>query len=252
MLAFKVLPGLVALLRSRSSFFIAIILASPPSRSRLVSYGPTAVSLKHLLSVCLRRSMPDTNHHHTWTHHMSMPVVQLRSLFCFPKALLRIKNEKVVLCFHAQHENRILCRLSMPDHHTIISDGYLCQIIGSIISLYIKRIVSYTSCGYHTLLYRMYTFKSILKTRYNQSRLSRLTILGYSACSHAFRIISYGCHAISSRSYSDLILIIRGTPRELVCSISFELDNHTIIVYIILSQALCLGLSDPFINLIGF
>ena len=96
----------------------------------------------------------------------------------------------------------------------------------------------------------MYTFKSILKTRYNQSRLSRLTILGYSACSHAFRIISYGCHAISSRSYSDLILIIRGTPRELVCSISFELVHHTIIVYhtiiIIMPRSI-----RPFINLSG-
>ena len=157
MLAFKVLPGLVALLRSRAS--------SLPSfwhhfHLDLVSYGPTVVSLKHLLSVCLRSSMPATNHHHTWTHRMSMSVVQLRYLFCFPKALLCIKNEKVVLCFHAQHEDRISCWLSMPVHQNIISDGYLCQIIGSIISL-IKRIVSYTSCGYHTLLYRMYTFLSL-------------------------------------------------------------------------------------------
>lgn len=111
MLAFKVLPGLVALLRSRAS--------SLPSfwhhfHLDLVSYGPTVVSLKHLLSVCLRSSMPATNHHHTWTHRMSMSVVQLRYLFCFPKALLCIKNEKVVLCFHAQHENRISCWLSMP------------------------------------------------------------------------------------------------------------------------------------------
>jgi len=92
---------------------------------------PTIIPSQHLLLSIFREAIclpPITS---MLAHHLPRQSVQSRSLFCFPKALLRIKNcEKVVLCFHAQHENRIsfttaiyarsveyhFCRLSMPNH----------------------------------------------------------------------------------------------------------------------------------------
>ena len=149
--------------------------------------------------------------------------IQLRSLFCFSKALLHIKNcEKVVVCF--QHENRIsfmsavyawsseylFWRLSVPNRLSDITSLVWIRHIG----------IVHISVGIIPFYRRTIVHKSTLKTN--------IIIIyhGYSAFSfylgrHALHIISsiLAVTPIISLSYSDLILIIRGTPRELVCSI---------------------------------
>lgn len=101
-------------------------------------------------------NMPTTNHPSMWAHHLPHQSVQLRSLFCFSKALLRIKNcEKVVICLHAQHDNRISFMSadyarSTEYHFWRLS---MLNMIGSSIMVYHTNIVhTYTSLGYHTLL----------------------------------------------------------------------------------------------------